>query len=766
MSDGFDFEHEVRRIARAKWPSARLNGGALILGGKERDGVFETEECVHFIEATVSRGKEKASDDAKKLQSAVADQLKRNSMKAAKGWFITKDEPTADQRTVVQQFGKGQVVAVSFAQFQQSLVDVTGYLAARSNYFFGSVLDPATGDRSPKVSYIPLDIVERGTEHLWTASGIADAMLLGKRFVLLGEYGAGKSMTLRQVYLELKKRYDKGGCSNFPVYLNLREHSGQRDPVEVLERHARIIGFDNVASLVRAWRAGYVVFIIDGFDEITTLGAQGLWRKLRENRRRALAAVKKIVDETPKNLGLIIAGREHFFDSESERSLALGLNNDFKTLTLNEFSDEQVGEYLRRAEQNKKLSIPPWLPTKPLLVGYVATRGLADGLQEASALSDSVDGWHLLLNAICEREARIESNLDGPTLRKILERLSTLARSSVDGLGPLSSLQIQQAFTDICGYQPDEQAGLILQRLPGLGVHRAEDESRVFLDRELAEICRARDIQDYIEDPHGSLMTKSWLDAVCPVESFVGISAAARVARNLQSASIGAGQMRHALIAAAGARDTGSLVADLVGVCVAGNFEISEAVYIKDVLFQSCIVELSVDTIDLSKVTYADCYFHQLELDVDVLPSKLPTFSRCLFTQILGRTGPNDLPALQFRDCDAEKFGESALTTNAILSSQLAVGEKVVLTILRKLYMQSLSGRQESALFRGLDHNEKRLVPGALKCLQQQGLATPFNRGAGDVWLPVRKNLDRARRILLSPSTSQDAVLAEAKRLN
>jgi hypothetical protein len=37
------FENEVRRIARQLWPQAEF-AGATIIQGKERDGVFPTEE--------------------------------------------------------------------------------------------------------------------------------------------------------------------------------------------------------------------------------------------------------------------------------------------------------------------------------------------------------------------------------------------------------------------------------------------------------------------------------------------------------------------------------------------------------------------------------------------------------------------------------------------------------------------------------------------------------------------------------------------------
>jgi len=45
------FENEVRRIARQLWPAA-AHDGAAIINGRETDGVFVTEECVHLIECT------------------------------------------------------------------------------------------------------------------------------------------------------------------------------------------------------------------------------------------------------------------------------------------------------------------------------------------------------------------------------------------------------------------------------------------------------------------------------------------------------------------------------------------------------------------------------------------------------------------------------------------------------------------------------------------------------------------------------------------
>lgn len=60
------FENEVRRIARSLWPSAEYGGASKELS-REMDGVFETEDCLHLIECTISKTKSKVEHDIKKL---------------------------------------------------------------------------------------------------------------------------------------------------------------------------------------------------------------------------------------------------------------------------------------------------------------------------------------------------------------------------------------------------------------------------------------------------------------------------------------------------------------------------------------------------------------------------------------------------------------------------------------------------------------------------------------------------------------------------
>jgi len=747
-----DFENEVRRVGRALWPEARYSG-ALKLDGRERDGIFETEDCVHLLEATTSRRLDKARQDIGKLTSLAARLKGDSRQKAVRAWFVTRDEPTADQRQAAVKH-KSFLTILSFGQFQSRLVDVRAYLAARDNYAFGSVRDPVTGDLQPAVEYVPIALAESGKPNVRTPDEVVTNLADGKRVVLLGDYGAGKSMTLRYVHRKLAARYQKGLSPLFPVYLNLRDHYGQTEPAEILERHARIIGFERPAHIVRAWRAGYVVLLLDGFDEVTGLSIQGVWRKLRDNRYRAMEPVRRLVTEHPAALGIAIAGRAHFFDSDSEMRAALGTTG-YLELSLNEFTDEQVLAYLKlRGLQG---GVPSWLPSRPLLVAYLASTGLLeDILGEWAADLEPAVGWNSLLDKVAFREAGIEAGIDGPTVRRILERLATKARSVPDGLGSLGADDIVAGFREICGYPPDNRGMLLLQRLPGLGIEQGESEIRRFIDESFAETCRAGDIHAFAENPYDASLFEG------PLECTAGALGCSVAAVRFQSSGFPAAKLT-AAIERACAIGSNYLAADLVLSTIEAGHEIKSPVYVKDVLIPE--VDLSTNMPCASGVHFQDSLFGQFGLDPDVDPQALPRFHRCFIAMLDGRVSAADLPPGVFDDCTFEAFATSAGTTDQVLDLQLPLGVRVLITVLKKLFERRGRGRKENALYRGLDYRARKLVPDVLQLLKANTIALPCRRGVDTIWLPDRSARARAGRIVSSPSTKGDPLLAAAAKL-
>lgn len=750
------FEDEVRRIARELWPASQFSGAAKI-DGRERDGVFETEECFHLLEATTSRKLAKAENDIEKLIKLVANMKKRSGTKAVKGWFVTRDEPTADQRKCAERH-RDTINVLSFAQFQSRLINTRDYLSARDKCVFGSVRHPGTGKGDPDVDFIETYLSDRTCHALRAPHDVIPDILGGHRIVILGDYGAGKSMTLRFLYRRLRESHLSGSTSRFPIYLNLREHYGQTDPSEILLRHAASIGFEPRSHLVRAWRAGYVHLLLDGFDELTPINIQGLWKRLQDNRYRSMEPVRRLLREHPSGVGLAIAGRAHFFDSESERRNAFG-DASLREFSLTEFTDDQIREYLEKSGFNG--SVPHWLPSRPLLVAYLAARGLLADITKAAAGSpgglDPAEGWDFLLDKVTAREAEIEAGIDGTTVRRILERLATKARAFQGGLGPLNADMLLAAFNDICGYAPDERGMVLLQRLPGLGIDQGEEETRSFIDEDFVDACRAGDIVEYISNPYPPESA-----IASPLECGIGSLALTIGAHKARQRGFAAGKLSAAIERARLAKAS-HLVADLVRLAFEMGGSIDESLYVSDLFITE--IELTKALGNVSKVEFHNCLIGRVEIDSDVDSEQLPQFVRCYVGILDGRLSARDLPAGHFQECEFEAFSAESGTTDSVLSLDIPLGVRVLITVLKKLYERRGSGRRENALQRGLDHRSRRLVDDVLRLLQRDGLATPCKRGANTIWLADRSNRKRVGRIIAAPSSVEDPLILAASAI-
>ena len=745
------FANEVLRIARALWPSAKFHG-ASILDGREVDGLFTTDDCLHFIEATTSRRQDKARGDVEKLKKNIDRQRGKSGTRALRGWFVTRDEPTGDQRRVTAKY-RQDINVLSLAQFRSGLIDSHEYLSARDEYAFGSVRDPVTGKHNAKIQYVPLDILQLHDRSIVSPQDLCGLVTSGKTVVLLGDYGAGKSMTLRHVYHTLRKRHMAGREHRFPVYLNLRDHYGQTDSAEVLERHARSIGFYSSAHLVRAWRAGSIHLLVDGFDEVSGIAIQGLWRTLQDSRFRSMEVVRHLLRDTPDGSGILVAGRAHFFDTPAERRKALGLRFGTIELSLNDFTLEQIDTYLSRA--GVQAAVPPWLPARPLLLGYLAARGILTeeilGPSGGENLGPAV-GWDTLLESVCAREAEIEAGIDGHTVRHILERLATRARGSVGGLGSLGPNAIVDAFCEVCGYDPDERGMVLLQRLPGLGVDREEEQSRTFMDESFADASRAGDVVRFVTDPY------NFPDAsLSRAEAGVGPLALEVASHRLQQRHVSAGKMNAALRVAEG-KGLSHTVADIVRLMFECGFVLEESLQIDSLIIPT--LDVDDDANDMSRLCFRGCLFDRVEIAPTVAPRGHPTFRECYVHEMYGRISVSDLPDGMFDDkCEIGVFVEAAETINEVLALELPLGTRVCITVLKKLYEQSGSGRRESALHRGLDSHAQRFVSGVLHVLRSEGLASRDRSRRTTIWRPDRRRRARVGKMIAAPTRSTDPAL-------
>jgi hypothetical protein len=588
----------------------------------------------------------------------------------------------------------------------------------------------------------------------YNSSTLIQNVVGGKNYIFIGDYGAGKSTLMREIFLKMQTQYYANSLMKFPILLNLRDHYGQVNPAEALERHARNVGYGTPAHLVKAWLGGYAVILLDGFDELAIAGWTGQASKLKKLRYDSMQLLREFVRNTPKDSGVAITGRHNYFDSEQELHKSLGTDLSFTRINLSDFSEQQVQTYLSKKGFIQKY--PTWLPTRPLLLGYLAAHDLLPQVIKIDAKLDPAAGWDMLLTRICEREAEIEAGLDGDTIRIIIERIASIARRDLDGVGPIQADEIISVFKEVCGYPPDDRSSVLIQRLPGLGVPNSEDGSRSFIDISLADAAKAGDVVRYIESPYSTEMHTQyeWQSTLREL----GIMVAAHkciikgINPSILSSAIQISSKKHECYA---------LCADLVKIAQELNCTYqNEQIYIKGVF----IPEYSCgdDDNDYSKIEYQDCIIQELDIAVGASIDLLPRFVRCHFGTVDGRVSEIDMPSENFIECTFGTFTSGATTSSAILSLNLPIGVKVVLVTLRKLYLQPGAGRRTSGLYRGLDQRERSLVQALLNLLKRHNMVIETKSGGQTLWLPIRSQSGRVKQIISAPTSSKDILISES----
>lgn len=715
---GAQLEAAVREIARGLWNLGNRHIGPVMIGSDEIYCICRTEEIVHIIECTVESKMDKTRQDVNKLVGAKRIEEKNGS--TVKLWLITEKEPTGQQ----WEYAQGQGVTISsLDDFRNRLIDARSYLEYRWSYTFGSARD--LGSESVNVAddeYISVGIHDGSNGHQLNIKGLCDRLLGGTIVVLRGPYGSGKSLTTKEVFRDLRGRFFKNGSGLVPVAINLRDHWGSETYEEVLRRHASRIGFEKADQLVRAWHAGRLVVLLDGFDELAAPILSSGREAVKHARRQALACVRSFVNSARPGGGILITGRDNYFGSDDEMHESLGLPNTALILELGEFSDVEARRYLRKKGLPEDL--PSWLPRKPLLLGYLIARGL---LAEALSIDGSTGpayAWNQLLDRISEREAKLPDVASGNVVRRILEALATRCRSLPSLNGPLYERDIDSVYEDVSGVPANENARLMLQRLPGLTSRDQEDGSRSFVDKDLLDALQGSSVGHFIKNPYA---TQSALANVRNSLGLLGQSVAAVVASDEGHSAT---EHRIAAEVAALTMHETTLAVDCV---ISGALRTAPKEFNCDGLeFTGANIQLiDFETMPLVNARFHDCHFNVVDL-ADISQISDIQITNSTIARIVGITGLVSLPDWIVNSLVDEY--DSAFTTAAILRLQVPLSIRVMLTIFRKLFLQPGGGRLESALRRGLDQQGQALVPSLLALLEGDGMVYSTQASSEKIW--------------------------------
>lgn len=760
------FEAEVRRTAEAIWNQepgscqpAHYSDDPVI---NELDGLVRLRDVTHLIMVTTSTKLQKAKEDVKKLNAA--EKIERRTAQAVSKWFITREQLDAQH---VDHARQNNVTALTLDAFRRRFFDGRSYISKREVAAFGSARNPA--DNSPTFApdaYVSLPIRARLRSRSLTSSDKLESELTslerltrelhdGSRIVLLAPFGGGKSLTTREVFRGLAKLYREGKSNRVPVVLNLREHWGQEYFDEILERHARSIGFSPREDLVSAWRAGMVTVLLDGFDEVASqsIGRFNEKHFMREARRGALQGVRDLVLKLPAGVGLWICGRDHYFDNEKELTHALGIGSeDYIFAELDEFTEAGAHDLLRRNGIDHEL--PAWLPRKPLLLAYLTQQNLLEDVLKIDSSYGFGYSWDHFLSQVMNREAALErAAMEPETLRSVMERLAFVVRSRPSGSGPITSTDLSDAYAKETGQAAGEAVLAQLQRLPGLTQRDSDPGARSFVD------------EDMLAALQGGAFAKSILGHF-QSEGASAVSALPRKAITMAAYLLGVqGSTAHTVISVmervCNESTTGQQDSQFVADAFLLAIEMAQADELDSVDFRGMIVEgADVGKIDLEALKVTNVDLRQCVIEEIVLGKGYENWgirlSDCIVSRISGAADRSALPAKVFdSSCEVEAFDNMG-TNNAVLSANISPQLKALVTVLRKLYKQAGSGRKVAALSRGIGHQEvAAFIEPVVAILQREGFVTVFNK----VVHPVRRQSSRVEQILMAPSLSDDPVV-------
>src|SRR5690554_4022055 len=133
--------------------------------------------------------------------------------------------------------GKGQNVEVHTpTEFFSKYLGSTQYLHERKRRPFGSAVDPDSGELD-STEYVAIKYRKNDGSPL-TTDDIVERLRAGRKFILLGEFGSGKSRCLMEVF----KILSGPECRNPPIAINLRDNWGYKKFSHILHNHFDSLG--------------------------------------------------------------------------------------------------------------------------------------------------------------------------------------------------------------------------------------------------------------------------------------------------------------------------------------------------------------------------------------------------------------------------------------------------------------------------------------------------------------------------------------------
>jgi hypothetical protein len=616
-------QENVKTISSFIWNCTANNE---TINGIKIDCVLKpTSDFWIIVEVTENQKLEKVRDDITKIAACKQYLFSQNTY--CKGFIVMKDEPTESMVTT----GMGSNIQVqSYVTFSKQFIDFPTYSYIRKQRAFGSSVNPFSGEPDTN-GYTPVYYENIRTKKKVNLGEIAKSLVDGKRLVLLGNYGTGKSRCIRELFNNLINRPFTRIV--YPVAINLKENWGTQRADEIIRRHFGALGLTQFSDpIIKILDKNNFIFLLDGFDEV---GAQ-IWSddpsKLKQIRASSLSAVKDLIQTTKSSI--IISGREHYFNSNEEMFEAIGLKaNETEILRCkDEFTLDEMSNYLKSLSITT--DIPIWLPRRPLICQIINTLE-KDKLKNIFVNSYSAsEFWDTLIKSICDREAKISPVLDSENIYSILKEIAHLTRIKQGNVGPISISEINKTFEKVLGTPPVDESAVMLQRLPALGRISSESTDRQFIDYYILDGLRAENLIDIVYNNKVETLEENWIH---PIQN-IGIEILAKRIFSDKSAYVFLEFLKKTLNAT-NRIISGDLLASLIyyssntpmdlnGIIAykttISSINFSKSLIDNFILNDSYINDLDISTHKFSKIVIKDCIIKKIHGIAS--PSELPPF--------------------------------------------------------------------------------------------------------------------------------------------
>lgn len=712
------------------------------ISGVDVDGVvhISADELV-LIEITENFTLEKVRSDVLKISAARFAQLQAGV--SCRAYVVMDGDPTSSM-TELGTASKVQVLSAQ--QFESAFFNYESYIRLRMGQPFGSAVDSATGKNDQR-KYIGVSFHEKDGKKTHDVDSICKELIKGSRIVVTGDFGTGKSRLVREVFEKLKDAIRSAGA--YVIAINLREHWGSLNFLEILSGHLEGIGLStSIDNAVRLLRSGNLILLLDGFDEI---GAQSHDTRIEDRvslRKQALRGVRDLIQQA--KAGVLITGRAHYFDDDAEIFHALGLPIDSANLKLIEvpptFNTEQAKLYL--TDLGLEINPPDWLPKKPLVFQIAAELDKSDLEKVLEATTGPFEFWGMFLGSVTRRESKgVQDSISPATIRQILVELGGISRHSPSFLGRFSQTDINEAYQRAIGSLPDAVGQQLLARMCTLGRIEPQSPDRQFLDGNIADIARAEHLVIKIATLSEEATQLQWKQPL----SALGIFHAASAIANYDMQPLCFSFLSK--FATSANRFLLGEIVSLLSIISQEQLDFKALT-----LSHGYIPALFVDKNQIKNLELMSCEIALLMLDTKTSSATTNFVIReSIITMVSGITSSSALPKWII-DSEVMGYEEDVNNSASIKASSLPGGQKLLLSVIHKIFFQPGGGREEGALLKGgYGHKyDKRTLEDILRRMLNEGLVERFSGDDGHVYKPVRRHTERMARIKSELSLSED----------